>query len=269
MRRLTPYNGGKDSIDKPSFTEDLMKRIVFAHRGLSTVAPENTRSAFALAAERGVKWLETDVDIIGDGTPIICHDTTLDRTTNMSGGYYHLASADLSEINAGSWFGEEFSGEPLLTLRVLVDLLNQTGMNASIELKSNENGKEMSLRLIDSVIAELSRLDPQREVIVSCFNHVLLAEFKRRAPQYPVGCLYSKATLSDDWRSVLELVGADYIHPEDDGLTRKQVVDFRAAGFGVNVWTVNSKARANQLFNWGCTGVFTDIADQFIHFQRT
>ncbi len=73
----------------------LDQRIVFAHRGLNTIAPENTMSAFKLAVEHGVQWIETDVDILGDGTVIVCHDTTLDRTTNLTGSYYGLTAADL------------------------------------------------------------------------------------------------------------------------------------------------------------------------------
>ena len=77
-----------------------------------------------------------------------------------------------------------------------------------------------------------------------------------------MGCLYESRALSGDWRSTLEIVGADYIHPEDSGLTRQQVQEFRDAGYGVNVWTVNSPSRADELFSWGATGVFSDIAHQ-------
>ncbi len=142
--------------------------------------------------------------------------------------------------------------------------MNETGLNANIEIKSNEAGAEMTLRLIDNVIAELDRLKPECQVIVSCFNHVLLSHFKQRAPHIPVACLYETCALYDDWKSVLELVGADYIHPEDAGLTREKVQAFRQAGYGVNVWTVNSAARANELFNWGVTGIFTDVAHQLL-----
>lgn len=240
----------------------LDQRIVFAHRGLNTIAPENTMSAFKLAVEHGIQWIETDVDIIGDGTVIICHDTTLDRTTNHTGSYYSLKAEDLPQIDAGSWFGKEYAGEPLPTLCQLVDYMNETGLHANIEIKSNEAGAEMTFRLIDNVIAELERLTPECQVIVSCFNHVLLSHFKQRAPHIPVGCLYETCALYDDWKSVLEMVGADYIHPEDTGLTREKVQAFREAGYGVNVWTVNSAARANELFNWGVTGIFTDVAHQ-------
>ena len=237
---------------------DIPNRV-FAHRGLNTLAPENTMAAFRKVVEHGLNWIETDVDILGDGTVIICHDTTLDRTTNKSGGYYGLTAADLETIDAGSWFGSEFAGEKLPTLHQLVDFMNETGLNANIEIKSNEAGAAMTRQLIKAVIAELGRLNGP-EVIVSCFNHVLLAEFHALAPEIPLGCLYETCTLNDDWRSVLELVGASYIHPEDAALTREKVRAFRDAGFGVNVWTVNSPARANELFNWGATGIFTDVA---------
>jgi len=236
------------------------ERMIFGHRGLSSLAPENTMAAFRCAVDHRVGWVEADVDVIADGTVIICHDSTLDRTTNRTGRYDDLTVADLGGIDAGGWFSPRFVGEPLPALRDLIDLMNDTGLNANIEIKPNETGKEATLRLIEGVIAQLKRLRPDAKVIVSSFSHLLLHLFKQRAPEVPVACLYESRALSGDWRSTLEIVGADYIHPEDSGLTRQQVQAFRAEGYGVNVWTVNSLSRANELFNWGATGVFSDIA---------
>ena len=241
------------------------ERIIIGHRGLSSLAPENTMAAFRSAVDHRVSWVEADVDVIADGTVIICHDSTLDRTTNRTGRYDSLTIADLAGIDAGSWFSSRFEGEPLPALRSLIDLMNETGLKANIEIKPNETGKEATLRLIDGVITQLERLRPGAQVIVSSFNHVLLHLFKQRAPKVPVGCLYESHTLSDDWRSTLEIVGADYIHPEESGLTRQRVQAFRRAGYGVNVWTVNSLSRANELFNWGASGIFSDIAHQIAH----
>ncbi|MDO5025290.1 MAG: glycerophosphodiester phosphodiesterase family protein [Trueperella sp.] len=239
-----------------------MEQRIFAHRGLKTKAPENTLAAFRLAAEQGLTWLETDVDILGDGTPVIMHDTLLDRTTDRSGYFYDLTQADLP-VDAGSWFAADYAGEPMPTLRDLVDFMNETGMNANIELKANEQGKQKSLELIDNVLAELERLDPEREVIFSSFSHVLLTYLAQKTTR-PIGCLFVTENLWPDWKSVLELVGAQYIHPQDRGLTREMVQAFRAAGYGVNVWTVNDADRANELFNWGVTGVFSDVADELM-----
>ena len=61
----------------------------------------------------GLTWIETDVDILGDGTPIVIHDTSLDRTTNRRGSYYGLEKSDLASIDAGAWFSPEFAGQPL------------------------------------------------------------------------------------------------------------------------------------------------------------
>lgn len=236
----------------------MSRCTLIAHRGAKTLAPENTFSAFQAALDHGINWIETDVDILGDGTPIVMHDTSLDRTTDHAGLYYDLEVADLASIDAGSWFSPDFAGERIPTLSALVRFMNEKELNANIEIKSNEQGKTQTLTLIDNVIVELEKLDPARKVIVSSFNHVLLSIFKQRAPKLPVGCLYASATLYDDWKSILELVGADYIHPEDGYLTRERVEAFHAAGFGINAWTVDSPERANQLANWGVDGVISN-----------
>lgn len=238
------------------------ERILFAHRGLNHRAPENTIPAFQLAADAGAKWIETDVDILKDGTAIVIHDSTLDRTTDHSGAFYDLAVDDLDAIDAGGWFGPEYNGTRIPTLKELVGFLNRNNLNANVELKQHETGKEGTLRMIDSVIAELGELHEDREVIVSSFSPLVLEHFHERAPQYAIGMLWEDVTLRSDWLSVLEFTGASYVHLEDAGLTRERVQVARKAGYGVNVWTVNDADRANQLFNWGCTGVFTDVVDQ-------
>ena len=72
------------SVTIPMAHVPTSSRMVFAHRGLNHQAPENTMPAFEAAAGAGVTWIETDVDIIADGTPILIHDSTLDRTTNRT-----------------------------------------------------------------------------------------------------------------------------------------------------------------------------------------
>ena len=74
---------------------------IFAHRGASSLAPENTIAAFAKAMEVGARWFEFDVDITGDGSLIVIHDDTLDRTTTGSGSYYQLGFSDIRRLDAG------------------------------------------------------------------------------------------------------------------------------------------------------------------------
>lgn len=240
---------------------------IFAHRGLSAIAPENTLAAIVPCAKHGVTWFETDVDIIGDGTPVLLHDTSLDRTTNRSGSMYNLTKADLETVDAGAWFGKEFAGERIPTLAQLVDAMNEHQLNVNLEIKSNEQGAERTYQLIDAIIAELARLDDDREVLVSSFNHLLLAEFKRRAPQYRTAVLFTADSLWPDWFSLMQLAGAEAIHIEDRNLTQPMIALGKKAGVEINVYTVNSRARANELFNWGVDGIFTDRAHEMIDLE--
>jgi len=97
-------------------------RIV-AHRGASRIAPENTLAAFRLASRLGAHWLEFDVSLLGDATPVLHHDATLERCTDATGPLDRLAVADLAGIDAGGWFGVQFAGEPLATLAPALDLI--------------------------------------------------------------------------------------------------------------------------------------------------
>lgn len=251
-------------LARPTSNVPVLERAVIAHRGLPSRAPENTMASFLAAVEAGATWIETDVDLLADGTAVLIHDTALDRTTDHTGSIYDLSATDLEHIDAGAWYSPEFAGERLPTLDDFIDLLNERGVNANIELKPNEQGAVRSTLLAGTVGRALERLDPQRQVLVSSFSQPLLMTFHRLYPQYATAVLYEALTIRPDWLSVAELCGATAIHPQDAGLSQPMVATARAAGYGVNVWTVNSPQRAAELFSWGCTGVFTDIADQLL-----
>lgn len=237
-------------------------KTLYAHRGMSALAPENTLSAFALCAEYGLKWVECDVDILADGTVVISHDDTLDRCTNRTGSLYDQTIEDLADIDAGSWFGDDFIGEPLPTFEQFIALVNKHQLNVNVEIKSCTSGWDNTERLIDGVIEGLKKLDSNLDLLVSCFNPLALAEFKRRCPDVPVACLF-EPQLPEDWLSILQACKAEAIHVANEGLTKAMVLQMKDQGYAVNVYTVNDLMRANQLFNWGVDGVFTDIGHQF------
>ncbi|MCC4797300.1 glycerophosphoryl diester phosphodiesterase [Enterovibrio norvegicus] len=239
-------------------------KTLFAHRGMSSLAPENTLAAFSLAPQYGLDWIECDVDILADGTIVVSHDDTLDRCTDRPGSLYDLTREDLQDIDAGSWFADEFIGEPLPTFADLIALVNTLEINVNVEIKSCTAGWEMSEKLIDGVLSELKNLNKTSDLLVSCFNPLVLAEFKRRSPHTNVACLFSREMLLEgDWLSVLQACKADAINVDNEGLTKEQVIEMKSHGYAVNVYTVNHLGRANQLFNWGVDGVFTDVGQNF------
>ncbi|CAM2807386.1 glycerophosphoryl diester phosphodiesterase [Moritella viscosa] len=245
----------------PSASENAGK-MVMGHRGASSIAPENTLAAFQLAEDNNVPWIEVDADMLADGTVVICHDKTLDRCSDHTGLLCDKIVTDLDDIDAGAWFGLDFVGERIPTLVDLILFTNETGMNLNLELMSGPD-KVTTDRLIDGVIRDINHhWQGGQQLLISSFNHLLLAEIKRRAPEISLACLF-EAPLPDDWLTSMQYVGAEFIHPKDSGLTEQQVNAMTVAGYSVNVWTVNCLARANQLYNWGVTGICTDIPQQF------
>ena len=96
---------------------------ILGHRGTPREAPENTLSGLRRALSLGLDGIEYDVRAAGGGEPVLLHDATLDRTTDASGP---LAGRELSElfgVDAGSWFGRGFRGEPVPTLAEALDEL--------------------------------------------------------------------------------------------------------------------------------------------------
>jgi len=238
------------------------KPMVMGHRGASAIAPENTLAALQLAAQHNVAWIEVDADMLGDGTVVISHDAELERCTNKQGHLQDLTEADLANIDAGSWFADEFVGEPLPTLKALIELTNRTGVNLNLEIKSGKN-KLVTDELISGVIASInSYWSGPQQLLISSFNHLLLREVKRRAPEISLACLF-RSPLPSDWLTSMQYVKADFIHPCNKGLTQAQVSAMLGEGYQINVWTVNDLRRANQLVNWGVKGICSDIPHQF------
>lgn len=236
---------------------------IIAHRGLCKQAPENTIAAFRLAFEAGVTWLETDVDLLGDGTPVIIHDATLDRTTTARGPVSELTAADLP-IDAGSSFSPAFAGEPLPTLRELVDFLNRTGMHCNVELKSFRDTAASPDALISATLAELDRLSPANQIIISSFDTSLLAQFREAAPGYTIAALFKPRALRGPWIEAAHACGATYIHPKDHRQLPAIIGQARSEGFRVHPWTVNKKSRARELLALGASGIITNKADRFL-----
>ena len=238
-------------------------KTLFAHRGMSSLAPENTHAAFALCAEFGLRWVECDVDILADGTLVIFHDDTLERCTDRTGFLSDLTFEDLKTIDAGGWFGPQFIGEKILTFSEFIALTQTHKLNINVEIKASSKNEKKRLHLIEGVIAGLKGCHQECEVLVSSFSHALLAEFKKQSPNTPVACLFEKIDFQSDWESSLRSCQSHCVHLSEEGLTQASVLEIKSKGYRLHVYTVNSLFRANELFLWGVDGIFTDAGQLF------
>ena len=88
----------------------IIEKSLCAHRGFNTVAPENTLPAFASAVALGAQEIEFDLWPTADGQLVVCHDPTVDRTTDGSGEICRMTGEEVDRCDAGVKFCSHFAG---------------------------------------------------------------------------------------------------------------------------------------------------------------
>ncbi|WP_300667848.1 glycerophosphodiester phosphodiesterase family protein [Desulfoluna sp.] len=151
--------------------------LITAHRGYAATAPENTLAAFEAAVVAGADATEFDVHRSGDGTLVVIHDETVDRTTNGTGAVAELSDAYLRSLDAGSWKGEQFQGEQIPTLEETLVYLKKCGMVALLEIKTPS--------IVDDVVAMLYATGMEERTLIVTFVESAVVEIKERHPEIP------------------------------------------------------------------------------------
>lgn len=126
-----------------------------AHRGYSSVAPENTIPAYRLAALKGFMYAETDVAFTSDGIPVCLHDATIDRTSNGSGSIASLTYAQVRTYDFGSWKSPEYAGTKIPSFEEFILFCKYAMLHPYIEMKSDTTYTEAQIHgLVDIVEAK-------------------------------------------------------------------------------------------------------------------
>ncbi|MDP6037102.1 MAG: glycerophosphodiester phosphodiesterase family protein [Candidatus Latescibacteria bacterium] len=108
--------------------------LLCAHRGLSHACPENTLPAFGAAIFLGVEEIEFDLWLSRDGVPVVCHDKTVDRTTDGEGAIGELDWGDIQALDAGVWVGELWKDVRVPRLEGVLDFVgDRVGLNIHIK----------------------------------------------------------------------------------------------------------------------------------------
>lgn len=228
---------------------------VIGHRGAKAHAPENTLAGLRTAAAQGAPWVEVDVMLSRDGVPILMHDDTLNRTTSGRGPVDRADLADIRALDAGAWFAPAFAGERVPTLEEALDCALDLGLGLNLEIKPTP-GRAVETAEVALDVARRRWPADRPPPLVSSFELSCLETATRLAPDWPRGYLIWKPP--PDWAALADHIGAATLNVDQNRLTRATVETFRSAGRPVLAYTVNSPARARELFAWGVAAVFTD-----------
>ena len=226
---------------------------VFAHRGASHYAPENTLPAFALAAAQGADGIELDVHLSKDGELVVIHDETLDRTTNGTGLVRDHTLAQLQALCADNHM-PGFADARIPTLREVLALVRPTPLLVNIELKTGVLWYEGIEQKALDLVREMGMAD---RVIWSSFNHYSIETVRQLAPEAETAYLYSDIICGVERYAAAH--GVRGLHP---GLPNVKMRDFLhtylASGLAVRVWTVDAAADLRWLLAAGADVITND-----------
>ena len=236
---------------------------IWAHRGASAYAPENTLPAFQLALQMGADGVELDVQRTADGQVVAIHDETINRTSN---GFGRVVDQTLEHLRQCD-FSNRFAGRrnvKIPTLREVLDLFRGTSVTINIELK---NTVVLYPGLEDDVLRIVQDAGMLDQVLISSFNHFSLSNLRGRVAPGQLGLLMSDG-IYNPWQYATWF-GAGAIHPHYLDLQHPNFVWLcHEEGITVNAWTVNKDDDARWLAGLGVDAVITNLPDRIIEVLR-
>jgi glycerophosphoryl diester phosphodiesterase len=267
----TSHNGIRAVSSEPVRTTLDRVPTEIAHRAGAALAPEQTLAAMDAALAAGATSMEIDVQLTEDDVPIIVHDQTLARTTDVAELFPGRAGdpvgsftlAEVKQLDAGSWFGEQWAGQRIPTLDEWIDAMGgRAHLVLEVKFWPNNTGtpeQQAAMRtVLDDSLAtgSLGELAAAGKLTVSSFNHAFLKSFAQAHEDVPVGALTlarASATQLDDWEA-----WAEEVHANVGLATAADVAQNAARGLSTSLWTLQSPASYRKALSTGADGLITD-----------
>lgn len=238
---------------------------VISHRGANKYAPQNTIPAFQKSIDIGVDGFETDVHFSSDGHIVICHNYTVDETSNGMGNVSDMTLERLRELDFGSYFSEKFAGTTLPTLEEFLELCKNDDIKVmNIEIKEPKNGDKSIADKTIEVVKEFGLFD---KLLISSFDAAIIVRCKEVDENCKTGFLYSPDRKVTYEKMLLHYVDyakelkADFLHPHYSLVNANYVRKLHENGIGVNVWTVDDTEMAKRFLGYGVDGLITNVPD--------
>ena len=229
---------------------------IFAHRGASGYAPENTLEAFRLAMEQGADGIELDVHLTKDGEVVVIHDETLNRTSDGQGKVRDYTLEELKKFSFHNHM-EKYQGVQIPTLKEALNLVKNSRIKVNIELKTGiywyEGIEEKTMDIVKNKKME-------GRVIYSSFNHYSIQKILEQDIHAETAYLFSDVTLNME--KYAKETGVKGLHPAVYHLKMADFLEtYLNSGLKVRVWTVNKKEDMKMFMDAGVDAVITNYPD--------
>ena len=232
------------------------KPLVWAHRGASGYAPENTLAAFQKAVDLGSDGVELDIQLTKDDQIVVIHDETIDRTSDGKGWVKDYTLEELRAFNYNRT-KPEYKHADIPTMREVFELLKPTGLFINIEIKT---GVVFYEKIEEKILALTKEMGMEDRVCYSSFNHYTVTRIHELKPDAEVGFLYADGPI--DMPSYGVKHGVNALHPalynlQYDGFVK----ECKEKGLKLNVWTVNERPYMEMCCQYGVDAIITNYPD--------
>ena len=234
-----------------------MNLEIIAHRGFSSIAPENTLAAFELAIARGADSIEFDIQLSADGVPVVFHDATLDRITGVSGKVRETNLSELQTLNAGKWFSDEFSRKKIPTFKEALAILKNVDKFLYFDVKPH---CEWSDTEVAEFVNTLRHAGIQEKCVITSFSDKFLGQVRRLNGDLAIGHIVAnleayKTQLSQAVAHRDNLITSLYrVLLENPAL----IPETCNQGVDIVAWTVDDRADMQKLIDLGVTRIVTN-----------
>ncbi|HKK44270.1 MAG TPA: glycerophosphodiester phosphodiesterase family protein [Balneolaceae bacterium] len=234
--------------------------MVIAHRGASAYRPENTMAAFEHALELDADMIELDVVLSKDGVPVIFHDAKLNNHSNGKGRVGKRTLEELKNLDAGSWFSTQFSGQKIPTLKEVMEFARGK-IALNIEIKKQET--DYPDGYVERQCLEMVReYDMQRHVLLSSFDYQALGKLKELNPEIPLALLYDRSKSNQMLpHELVRKYHVDAFNCSFRELNKNRLNDLKENDIPSFIYTVDQESKMHRLIKAGVSGIFTNKPD--------
>jgi len=223
------------------------RAVIVAHRGGAAAAPENTLAAFERGISDGADWLELDVQENADGVVVVAHDRDFMRVAATDLQVWKATSAELEDLDVGSFFAPRYSDQRAPTLGEVLELAKgKAGL--FIELKYYGHDRNLEAKVVDLVEAA----EMESDIVVMSLKYDGVRKAAALRPAWTYGLLNAVA-IGDPTR-----LDVDFLALTAKAASYATIRRAHRSGMKVYVWTVNDPIQMSVMMSRGVDGIITD-----------
>ncbi len=232
--------------------------IIYAHRGASEYAPENTLSSFYLGVMQGANGIETDIQMSKDNVAVLFHDDTLERVTGQKGSICDYTIAQLKQFKVTANAPGNFF-DRIVTLEEFLSIFSQYDLQFALELKSDS--------CENTVLSLVNKYRVVNNTTITSFNYEYLSNIYEKCDYIKIGLLVDGDGTAEIDK--LKAINANEICPKAECITPESVKVLREAGFSIRPWGVYNTELMKKMCHFGVDGMTVNFPDRLYRYVST